>query len=420
MARGTVTESNGTGMVGAIRSLSTFRALRSANFRLLWAGMLGNSMSLWMEQVARSWLVWQLTGSGLALGLVNFFRAIPFLIFGVVGGVAADRLDKRRLLLVTQSITMSLHFLMAVLIFSGVIQLWQVYLTAFLAGTSMSFEQPNRQSLIPQLVEPDELMNAVALNTMVRNGSRIVGPAVAGVLIAIVGMGGVYLLQGLAYLGVVSMTWMLKVPPRPERDRAQSVLADLKEGLTFMGRNPTVLGLMIVALVPMVFGMPYTTILPVFADRILGMDASGLGLLFSSTGLGALAGSIAIATLGSLKRRGRILLTALFLFGFSLVALSFSNWLYLSMLFVAGVGIANTSYMAINNTTLLELTPPALQGRVMAVYLLDRGLTPLGAVLAGVMTDTLGAPLALSFMGAVCVVLAVGMAIAVPQVRRID
>lgn len=421
MAKGSVAErANPRGAISAVRGMPTFQALHSSNYRLLWIGMVGNSMSLWMEMVARSWLVWQLTESGLALGLVNLLRASPFLIFGLISGVAADRMDKRRLLLVTQSITMSIHFVTAALILSGLIQLWQVYLTAFVAGISMSFEQPNRQSLIPQLVEPTDLMNGVALSTMAMNTSRILGPALAGFLIGVIGVGGVYVFQGLTYVGVIAMTAMLRMPGRLEDEQRQSAVADLKEGFTYVVKNPVILGLMIVAQVPMVFGMPYTTILPVFADKVLNLGASGLGLLLSATGVGALAGAATIATLGSLKRRGLILLGSLFIFGAFLIAFGFSTSLYLSLALMSVVGITFSSYMAINTATLLEFSPPALHGRVMAIYLLNRGLTPIGAVIAGAVTDGLGAPVAMAFMGTVCVLLASGMGVAMPQVRQIS
>lgn len=420
MAPGNLAPTDAPARFAVLRRIQTFDALRYPDYRLLWFGMFGNSMSLWMETVARSWLVWELTGSGLALGLVNFFRAIPFLTFGLVSGVAADRVDKRRLLLVTQTVTMSIHFLMAALIFSHVIELWQVYVTALLAGISMSFEQPNRQSLIPQLVERDNLVNAVALNTMVMNVSRILGPTLAGLLIGFVGISGVYLFQGITYVGVIIMTFMLSVPPRPARDGQKSAIADLKEGFAYVGKNSAVLGLLIVALVPMIFGMPYTTVLPVFADKVLHTGASGLGLLLSGSGLGALAGSIAIATLGNLRRRGLLVLAFLFLFGVFLIAFSFATSLQIALLLLAGVGITFTSYMAINNATLLQMSPSGLHGRIMAIYLLDRGLTPLGAVMAGALTDAVGSPFVLAFMGTLCVLLALAMGFVLPQVRDID
>ncbi|MFC2007503.1 MFS transporter [Chloroflexota bacterium] len=406
------------GLLTAIRSGETFRALHNRNYRLLWTGMVGHSTSLWVENVARSWLIWQLTGSATLLAVVNLLRALPLLSMGLLAGVAADRFDKRKILIICQTATLVNKAVLALLIITGVIEVWQVLLSAFLMGSSMAFEQPTRTSLIPGLVGKDELGNAVALNSAAMSVTRIVGPAVAGMLIAPLGIGGVYFASAGVYLVTLTATIMLRVPPVIARIGRTTIWTDLSEAFRYVYWEKSIFYLVLLALVPMVFGMPYMTLMPIFADRVLDTGASGFGWLYSATGAGAFLAVMIVATLGRVPRKGLVVLLAIFGFGIFLIGFSQSTLLPLSLVLVAFTGFAFTGSTVLINTSLLEIAPPAMQGRVMAVYMLDRGLMPLGTMVVGPLADVIGAPSTVLIMGGICALLALSVGIGVPFVRR--
>lgn len=399
---------------------STLGALRHSDYRHLWLGQLGQSASLWIEMVARSWLVWELTGSATALGTVNLLRALPMLFFGMMAGVASDRMDKKRLLMLCQLFTMLNLLLLGVMIVTDTIQLWVVYSTAFLMGSSTAFLQPARTSLIPSLVPREELTNAVALNNAAMNVTRIAGPASAGILIGQIGVGGIYLTAAAFYLWTIWSVSRIGVRSETAAARKGSMWGNMKEGLAFCWQDKTILTLMALALIPMTFGMPYMTLMPVFADTVLDVGASGLGILLGASGVGALIGSLLVATYGGrLVKKGLPLTLGVMMFGVCLVGFAMSHWLPLSLGFIALASSASTGYLALTNASLLENSPPELHGRVMSVYMLDRGLMPLGTMFIGITADYAGAPIALTIMGGICLGLAALVAAFVPQVRRV-
>lgn len=397
----------------------TFRALHNRNFTLLMIGQSGHGTSLWIETVARSWLIWELTGSATLLALVQLLRAIPMLSLGLFAGVAADRFDKRRILIICQAFTLVNKIVLAVLITTGVVEVWHVLLTAFLMGCSHSFEQPVRTALIPSLVKREELTNAIALNSAAMNGTRIIGPGIAGLLIAPLGIDGVYYLSSFVYVATLIATFMMQVPPLTGETGRASLWSDMIEAVRYINREKRILVLMLLALVPMLFGMPYMTILPVFADKVLNVGASGYGLLYSATGAGAFLAVLLIATLGKVAHKGWLILLGTFCFGAFLMAFSQSTWFPLSMLIVGMVGFAHIVPRVLINTSLLETTPQSLHGRIMAFYSLDRGLMPLGTMVAGPLADAMGAPPTVLMMGGICVLLALSIGIAVPLARRL-
>jgi len=404
----------------SISRIRTFQALSNRNFRLLWMGQLGASMAMWMETVTRGWLVWQLTKDPLMLGLVMMFRAVPMLLFSPVAGVTADRINKRNILLACEVITMMLHLALAFLITTGLVQIWHIFLTAFLSGISMCFNQPTRQALVPVLVGRENLQNAVGLNSAVMNISRILGPSIAGVLIAFLDIGGTYYVQAAVYLLVISMTLMMVVPDALDRRTKDSAWTSFAEGINYISNNRAILGLVITALVPMIFAMPYATLLPVFADEVFGIGASGLGLLNSAPGIGALTAAMLIASATNLRNKGKVLLVGVFAFGALLIAFSLSPALGLSLGLLVFVGVSQQAFMTMMNTLLLTLTPSELQGRIMSIYMLDRGLMPLGSVMAGWIASAFGAPIALVVMGSVCVFLALSMGSLFPVLRKLE
>lgn len=402
----------------------TFQALTYRNYRFLWLGQLGSSSSMWMEQVARPWLMLELTGSAVALGLVVAVRMVPMLTFGLLAGVVADRFDRRRVFLLCQTLSTSVHLATAVLIFSGVIQPWHVYALAFTMGTALAFNQPARQALIPSLVDGEHLTNAIALNTVAMNMMRIIGTSAGGVLIAVVGLGNVYLLNSVLYSWAVMMTLLIRVPSDRQPDRThESMWNSLTQGLRYAWGNRVALGAISLATALFVF-MPYSSIfIPLFAREVLKTGSSGVGFLMAATAVGALSGALTVATIGHFRRRGRILVTGVILFGAGLIAFSGVSWLHLlplSYLIIAMVGLMQTSYMSINNAVLLESAPAAMHGRIMSLMSLDRGLIPLGAMIAGFLAASAGPQVGLIIFGGLCIFTASAVAVLIPTVRRID
>lgn len=404
------------------RGMTTFRALRHRDYRLLWFGQLGHSASMWMEQVIRPVLVYELTESAAAVALVVFMRMIPVLLFGVLAGAAADRWPKQRILLCTQITTMAMHLVLGLLILSGRVELWQIYATAVISGAALAFNAPARQSLIPRIVPRDELMNAVALNTTAMNLMRIGGGALAGLLLIYFSIGGVYLLNAAIYVGVIILTQMIHVSRDEPRLGRTSLFAELGEGFAYVRQHRTVAGLVLLAMILFVFGMPYQQVfVPLIAFRVFDLDRSWVGLMLSCTGVGAIAGSLFVASRTEYRRPGLALTVNLLVFGCALLVVAVSRWLPLTLVGLAVAGSMSVSFMALTNTLLLSATPPALHGRVLSLLSLDRGVIPVGALLAGLLAEQLGVGAGLAIMAAAVLALA-GLAtiFLVPALDRID
>jgi len=420
MAEDALAGSADTAPLVAERRGGTFSSLQYRNYRYLWLGQVGHAASFWMEAIVRPLLILELTDSELMVGLVVAARMAPMLLFGLLAGVAADRFDRKRILLATQSVTMAIHFLMAALALSGVIEPWHVFVTTFVSGTSMAFNQPSRQSLIPQLVPKESLLNAVALNTTAINIMRILGPATAGLLL-FSGFGAVYLLNGALIAAVMLCTVLMRLTrePRPT-DGEAGWLDDLRESLRFVARDRAVLAVLGPALILFVFGFPYQSVfVPLFAKRVLDLGNSGAAALIMTTGFGAIVGSLFLASQATLRRRGVLLLAFLALFSCGLLLFSRSTFLPLSIVALMATASMSASYMTLTNGLLLELSPPEMHGRVMSLMSLDRGLIPLGATLAGALAAWLGPPDALLVMASVCLALTALVAAVAPSLRRL-
>lgn len=393
------------------RSGGMFRALRHRDYRMLWVGQLLHSSSQWMEQVIRPVLVYELTQSASAVAWVVFMRMIPVLLFGVLAGAAADRFNKKRILFITQNVTMAMHFLLAGLVLSGRVELWQVYATAMISGAAFAFNQPARQTIIPRIVPKEDLLNAVALNTTAMNFMRVGGGAMAGVLLTVFSIGTVYLLNGIIYVAVIITTQLIRVPRDEPRARKTSLMADLGEGFVYMRRHRVVAGLVMLALVLYVFGMPYQQVfVPVVAFDVFELDRAWVGWMLSFTGVGAICGSLFVASRGEYKRPGLALAINLVVFGGAMLVIGLSPWLPLTLFALAVAGSMTVSFMALSNTLLLTVTPPELQGRVMSLLSLDRGIIPAGALLAGFLVEWLGPHTGISIM-AVLLLISAGAAI---------
>jgi MFS family permease len=407
-----------------LMKVTTFESLALRDYRLLWLSQLATAMGQFMDLASRSWLIYQLTGSPLQLGLVNTARGIPMLLFGVVAGVAADRYGRKAQLVIAQVVNCLLNFILATLILTGRIQAWHIYVTAFLAGTVQAFQQPARQALVNDLVGEEHLLNAIALSSAAMNLSRSVGPALCGILIAALGVDISYYTQAGFYAMATVWIVQVKVPEssltasRYIASRHQSFFSSAREGFAYIASHRLILALMILALAPILMGMPYQSLMPIFAIDILHGDARTQGFLLTGMGIGAVLGALAIASLGRKQGNGKLLISGAACFGLSLVFFSRSPVLWLSMSFTFLAGLSNSGYTSQSQTIIQTLATPEVRGRVLGIYLLNRGLMPIGSLIAGALAHYLGAPWAVTIMGASCFLLAVGMSFAVPDLWK--
>jgi MFS transporter, DHA1 family, staphyloferrin A biosynthesis exporter len=399
----------------------TFSSLRYLDYRYLWTGTLMMSAGQWIQQVALGWLVYEITGSSVMLGVLNGLRALPFLVTGPMAGVAADRMDRRQLMLRTQHVLIATAFLMGGLVASGWLQVWHIFVFTLITGVGWSFSEPVRQSLIPTVVPKAELVNAIALNSAGFNLMKVVGPALGGVMIALFGAAGNFLVQGAAYVVVLLMIQSMSVAPTPAQARRSSALASLKEGFAYVRSTPTVLALMILAYVPRVFAVPYQTLMPVFQKDVLHVGPEGLGMLMAAPGLGAVFAVLTLASISNrMKRQGLMLVGSTIMLGLSLILFSQTTSFVFALLVLVIAGAFQMVFLASTSTMLQLIVPDELRGRVMSLYMLDRGLMPAGALFAGVVAYLVGAPLAVTSMGVIVVLLTLIVAWRVPHIRTLE
>ena len=380
------------------------RSLRYRNFRLFFGGQLLSLTGTWMQNVAQSWLVYRLTGSSLLLGMVGFAGQIPIFLLATIGGAVADRHSRYRLIILTQTTAMALAFVLAALTLTRHVQVWHILTLAALLGLVNAFDIPARQSFFVQMVGKEDLLNAIALNSTMFNAARVMGPAVAGILVAAVGEGWCFLINGVSYLAVIAGLLMMRIEPSQPRGERPSVLRELSEGIRFArGTMPVKVLLLLLGLVSVV-GTPYTVLMPIFADRILHGGARGLGLLMGATGLGAMTGALTVAARTGVKGLGRLVGWATAGFGASLVLFSISRWFWVSWLLLIPVGGSLMLQLACSNTLLQTMVPDHLRGRVMALYsMMFMGVAPFGALGAGAMAERLGARWTVALGGLACV-----------------
>jgi MFS transporter, DHA1 family, staphyloferrin A biosynthesis exporter len=372
----------------------------------------------WMDLVAFNWLVYSLTGSTLSLALANAFRAVPLLFFTLIGGVVADRVERRKLLFSTQAIMMVLAFALAILVSSGSASIWLLYVIALCRGVTMSFNQPARQSLISELVPQEDLANAVALNSATVNLTRVIGPAIGGALIATIGVGGAFYFNAVSFLAVLYGLFLMSFPHWEPRTSNHGMLRDLKDGFAYLRNEAGLRLLVILALVPMILGQPYQVMLTVFAKDVFKSGASGLGLMQSVAAAGAVTGAMVIASTRTSKRFHKQMMAGLLGFGLalSLFVIAPTMWIALPILLI--VGFTQQAYQTSNNTLLQMNVAPEFRGRILSTLFLQRGLVPLGTVMAGVLTTALGPRAALGSMALSLLVLAVlALPYALPKLK---
>lgn len=394
-----------------------FGAFRHRNFRLFYGGVVVSFLGLWMHRVAQSWLVLELTDSAFYVGLVDALGWLPVLVFSLYAGALADRVSKRRLLLITQLCAATFALALAAFVLAGRVTIWHVVVLAALLGVAFAFDIPARQSFVAELVGRENLTNAVALNASAFNGSRVVGPAIAGVLIAAVGVGVCFLINGLSYLPVVAALLVMRLPPhRPPRER-RSALADIREGLRFIFSDARIRALIVNIATISVFGLPVLVLMPVVARDVLQLGAVEYGWMMSAVGLGALTGALSLAVFGHRVPRGRLLAASSLAYGILVVLFAAARALPLVLLLLALMGLTLIITAALSNTLLQTIAPDEMRGRVISLYALAFvGISPFGAVAAGAAAERFGTPLALMVGGAVC---AVGTALGVMRSRAI-
>ncbi len=396
------------------------RAFNHRNYRLYWFGQLISLTGTWMQSTAQQWLVYRLTGSPLALGTVMFMNSLPAMLLSLFAGVVVDRVDKRRFLIGLQLGMLTLALALAALTAAGQVQYGHVLALTTLLGLVNTFDMPARQAFTIEMVGKDDLMNAIALNSSMFNGARLVGPAVAGLLVAQVGEAAAFFFNGLSFLAVIAGLALMRLPPFTPRPGRLRPLADLKEGLGYITRHRSVLALVLVAAVPSLFGFPATTLLPVMARDVLGLGADGYGLLVSFIGLGALVGALSLTALGNYRPKGRLLTAAMFVFAGGLAGAALSRVVPLSLAALAFTGWGMIHHLATTNTLLQLNVPDELRGRVMSAYLWAVvGMAPAGSLLFGTLAEWWGAPNTLLAGAITCALSAAAAFVAFPQLRRL-
>jgi MFS transporter, DHA1 family, staphyloferrin A biosynthesis exporter len=399
---------------------TALQSLRHPNFRLLWFGTVISSSGDWMDQIALNWLVYQLSGSAVQLAILNLARLAPIFVFTLVGGVIADRAERRRLLFTTQAVAMVLAFILATLTITGLVQIWMVILIAIGRGIVLSFNQPARQSLISELVPREDLKNAIALNSATLNLTRVLGPTIGGLLIATVGVAGAFYLNAATFLAVLYALTLMRFPDRLPRKAHTGMLTDLAGGLSYLVQRPTLRTLIILALLPMVLGMPYMTMLTIFASDVLKVGGGGLGLLTACSGVGAVMGALWVAANAHRVRLGRLMFVGLISFGATLLVFAVSPWFWLSVLALVAVGAAQQIYMASNNALIQTNVEEEFRGRIVSTLFLNRSTVPLGTVVAGIGTTFFGVQATSAVMAAGLLVLALTVAYLAPATRSLE
>ena len=376
---------------------SSVAALRNRYFRWLWLGRLASSATFQMSSVAQGWLVYELTGSAFALGWVSAGWSVSTLVLSLYGGVVSDRVDKRTLLLYTRAGMVLNAFVLAVLISMGAVRIWHLAASSLLTGILFAFMMPSQSAIVVELIDRDTLLNANSLNSVGMGLMGIFAAALAGLIIESVGVQGVYYVMGAMYL--LALATLTRLPKGQARPSANSVWRDLRLGVRYLTCSPAIRALLALTLVRVLFAMPYRTFMPKYATEVMGMDASGLGLLMAAPGVGSLISSMTVASAGHLSGKGKLLLLAGLGLGLAVIVFAQCPTLVVVLLALGVVGATSNLCMIANQTLLQMNCEEGYIGRIMSMYMMMWGLTPLGTIPAGAIADVVGVPSVLTVQG---------------------
>lgn len=417
----TATEQSSTHLWSRLSISNSFAALKYYNYRLWFVGQLASLVGTWMQSTAQGFLVFQLTGSPVYLGYVTFAAGLPTWLLMLYGGVVIDRMSRRNLLVITQTAMMILALILAVLTFAGLVQPWHILLLAFLLGIANAFDAPARQAFVADLVDREDLTNAIALNSTMFQLATVVGPAVAGLTYAAFGPAWCFTINGISFIAVIIALLWMQIKALPIHPRATSAVREMIEGLRYSLQHPIIRALIALIGVTGLFTTAYMTLFPAWAVTVLHGDATTNGWLQSARGLGALMGALTIAALGRFKRKGRLLTLGAFFFPAMLIVFAVMTWLPLSLLVLIAVGWGFLIMANMAGTLLQTLVPEELRGRVTGVYsLVAFGSLPIGALAAGAAAEWIGAPLTIILGAMILLLFAIGLYIFVPRLRGVE
>ena len=423
--RGVATAVSGRGgLRGTLRT--TFASTAYRDFNWLWLGQMTHAFALWLEQIARPLLILELTGSATQLGLVILTRTIPAVILGMVAGVIADNFNRRTVLIATKVVVLVLSVVFAILVVTGWIEIWHIYLFSFLRGAAMAFDQPARRAMIPSIVPAHMVTNAMALSTGSMQVMRIAGAAAAGFLMDAFGLAAPFVAIVVIYIFAAYFTWKLNVPDhvRSGYQGAGRMGGDLMEGLRYAWKTTAVRGVLIIALGYFTFGMAFMQVFaPLFAVDVLDIGYGGFSQMIAIMGVGGVVGALILATANPSKGRGVLMLGLLVIFGLLLSlfsAVSSMHWVYAAFAVVAIIGMAQSAFFPLINSLLIEAAPEHMRGRIMGVLSLDRAMMAFGGAAAGILSDRLGVEISQVIFGFGCIITAVSMFTFYPSLRRIE
>ncbi len=407
---------------GPVEDRSRFRdmvrSLKHRNFQLFFSGQMISLVGTWMDNIAEAWLVYRLTGSSVLLGTVAFAGQIPIFLLGPLGGLVADRFDRRSIIVATQTSSMILAAILSFLTLTKRVTVWEVILLASLMGVVNAFDVPARQSFLVEMVGREDLMNAIALNSSMFNSARVIGPSVAGILVASIGEGWCFFANAVSYIAVITGLLMMRVPRSVIEEYDASPLEHILEGFRFVRHTAPIRALLLLTGLISIVALPYSVLMPIFAARVLHGNARTLGVLMGATGIGALLGALVLASRTKLQGLAKLVAISCASFGASLILFSFSRLYPLSVLLLVPVGFFVMVQMAATNTLIQSMVPDRLRGRTMAVYsMMFLGMAPIGALLSGIVADRIGAPWAVAIGGIGAIVAAAIFARNLPQIR---
>lgn len=403
-------------VTGGISFRNTFSALKHRNFRLFFYGQLISLTGTWMTTTAQGWLVYQLTGSKALLGIFAAAASAPMLVFSTWGGWAADRYPKRSVLVATQASSMVLSLTMAALVWSAHIQPWHIIVVAIFGGVTMAFDMPTRQAFVIEMTSREDLMNAISLNSSVFNSARIIGPSLAGILMAQVGIAMCFFLDGVSFIAVIAGLLMMRIPKRKWARSDVGALGQALEGFRYVWNHPRALTILSLFAVVGVFGWSYSVLMPAFAHDVLHLGEQGYGLLMAGSGFGALAAALTVATAGHVFPTRAMALGGVWIFSVALALFAANRNIYLAVALLAVGGFGMVLFFSTSNTVLQTIVPDEMRGRVMGIWtLVFGGMIPLGSLQAGLVADTFGSSITIAAGAGMC---AIGALVTLNIVRK--